>query len=198
MKSIQWRRSLIIWATILLIIISSSNANNSITDEEAAALAAANDQHEHPDPNEENYSGMVYIGRIDDDGKRTGFHVDGTHVDNGVKYIYGTGFDETHKEIEEQDLHHYNDEHYGPDSEHDIADRAHGKTREQVMHEKRAGKIDLSKGPKPFGWFEEHPLDGGMVPPKVVRVDPFFLGTFSSSCLYARFDRSVRNVQRCP
>ena len=174
MKSKQWYHSLIIWATILLIITSSSNANNSITDEEAAALAAANDQHEHPDPNEENYSGMVYIGRIDDDGKRTGFHVDGTHVDNGVKYIYGTGFDETHKEIEEQDLHHYN-EHYGPDSEHDIADRAHGKTREQVMHEKRAGKIDLSKGPKPFGWFEEHPLDGGMVPPKVVRVDPFFI-----------------------
>ena len=179
MKSIsiqsRWYHSLIIWATILLIIISLSNANNSITDEEAAALAAANDKHEHPDPNEENYPGMVYIGRIDNDGKtRTGFHIDGTHIDNGVKYIYGTGFDETHKEIEERDLHHLN-EHYGPDSEHDIADRAHGKTREQVMHEKRAGKIDLSKGPKPFGWFEEHPLDGGMVPPKVVRVDPFFI-----------------------
>jgi len=90
----------------------------------------------------------------------------------GVKYIFGTGFDETHKEIEEKDLRH---EHYGPDSVHDVADRARGKTREQILHEKRRGELDLSKGPKPFGWFEEHPLDGGSVPPKVVRVDPFFI-----------------------
>jgi formylglycine-generating enzyme required for sulfatase activity len=90
----------------------------------------------------------------------------------GIKYIFGTGFDETHKQIEEADLHH---EHYGPDSGHDVADRAHGKTREQIMHEKRIGQLDLSQGPKPFGWFEEHPLDGGCVPPKVVRVEPFFI-----------------------
>jgi hypothetical protein len=68
----------------------------------------------------------------------------------GIKYIFGTGFDETHKEIEEADMHH---EHYGPDSGHDVADRAHGKTREQILHEKRTGQLDLSKGPKPFGWF---------------------------------------------
>ncbi len=30
----------------------------------------------HPDPNEENYSGMVYVGRIDDEGKRVGFDAD--------------------------------------------------------------------------------------------------------------------------
>lgn len=70
----------------------------------------------------------------------------------GIKYIFGTGFDETHKDIEEADLHH---EHYGPDSEHDVPDRAHGKTREQILHEKRRGDLDLSKGPKPFGWFGE-------------------------------------------
>jgi len=34
---------------------------------------------------------------------------------------------------------------------HDIADRAHGKTREQVLKEMRHGKIDPKKGPKPFG-----------------------------------------------
>mmetsp|Transcript_29414 Transcript_29414/g.37964 ORF Transcript_29414/g.37964 Transcript_29414/m.37964 type:complete len:484 (+) Transcript_29414:21-1472(+) len=152
------------WAILLIIIISA----NSTTDEAESAVPINPDNEPHPDPNEENYPGMIYIGRHDHhDGKRTGFH-----TDNGVKFIYGTGFDETHKEIEEKDLHH---SHYGPDSEHDIADRAHGKTREQVLHEKRAGKIDLSKGPKPYGWFEEHPLDGGMVPPKVVRVDPFFM-----------------------
>jgi len=60
-------------------------------------------------------------------------------------------------EIEEADLHH---EHYGPDSGHDVADRAHGKTREQVLHEKRTGQLDLSKGPKPFGWFGKYIIFG--------------------------------------
>ena len=68
----------------------------------------------------------------------------------GIKYIFGTAFDETHKEIEEEDLHH---EHYGPDVERDVPDRAHGKTREQILHEARRGKLDLSQGPKPLGWF---------------------------------------------
>ena len=27
----------------------------------------------HPDPNEENYDGMIYIGRHEEDGKRMGF-----------------------------------------------------------------------------------------------------------------------------
>ena len=30
----------------------------------------------HPDPNEEDYPNMIYIGRIDDDGKRVGFEYD--------------------------------------------------------------------------------------------------------------------------
>jgi len=34
------------------------------------------DEEPHPDPNEENYTGMIYIGRLDDDGKRVGFDVD--------------------------------------------------------------------------------------------------------------------------
>mmetsp|Transcript_12697 Transcript_12697/g.27575 ORF Transcript_12697/g.27575 Transcript_12697/m.27575 type:complete len:481 (+) Transcript_12697:55-1497(+) len=129
--------------------------------------AVESDEEPHPDPNEQDHTGMIYIGRMDEEGTRVGFE-----ADNGIKYIFGTGFDETHKEIEEADLHH---EHYGPDSGHDVPDRAHGKTREQVLHEKRRGELDLTKGPKPFGWFEEHPLDGGAVPPKVVRVDPFFI-----------------------
>jgi len=132
-----------------------------------ASEAADSDEEHHPDPNEEDYSGMIYIGRMHDEGGRVGFE-----IDNGIKYIFGTGFDETHKEIEEVDLHH---EQYGPDGRHDVPDRAHGKTREQVLHEKRRGELDLSKGPKPFGWFEEHPLDGGAVPPRVVRVEPFFI-----------------------
>ncbi|KAL3801551.1 hypothetical protein HJC23_000989, partial [Cyclotella cryptica] len=144
---------------LLLVFVSSARAS--------ADPADSTDEEPHPDPNEEDYSGMVYIGRMDENGRRVGFD-----MDNGIKYIFGTSFDETHKSIAESSLAHA---HYGPDVEHDIADRSRGKTREQVLHEQRIGKLDLSQGPKPFGWFEEHPLDGGAVPPRVVRVEPFFI-----------------------
>lgn len=101
----------------------------------------------HPDPNHENYPGMIYVGRMhDDDETRIGFEND----DNGIKYIFGTGFDETHKLIEEKDLEHG---HVGADVMHDVADRTrgNGKTREQVLKEMRHGKIDPKRGPKPFG-----------------------------------------------
>jgi len=33
------------------------------------------EEEDHPDPNEEHHEGMVYIGRLDDDGQtRVGFH----------------------------------------------------------------------------------------------------------------------------
>jgi hypothetical protein len=97
----------------------------------------------HPDPNEEHYEGMIYVGRRDHLGRRLGFD-----VDNGIKFIFGTGFDETHKEIEERDLHH---EHYGPDAHHDVADRAVAtKTREEVLRERRHNQVS-NEGPKPFG-----------------------------------------------
>jgi len=121
----------------------------------------------HPDPNDEHYDGMIYVGRKDADGRRIGFE-----VDNGIKYIFGTGFDESHKEIEEADLHH---ERYGPDAFHDVADRSHQKTREEVLRERRHGKVEAGMMPKPFGHVDTHPLDGGVMPPKVVHVDPFFL-----------------------
>mmetsp|Transcript_19802 Transcript_19802/g.27838 ORF Transcript_19802/g.27838 Transcript_19802/m.27838 type:complete len:494 (+) Transcript_19802:1039-2520(+) len=123
----------------------------------------------HPDPNEENYEGMVYVGRLDDNGKRVGFE-----RDNGIRYIFGTGFDESHKEIEEEDLHH---KHYGPDASHDMASRGHNnKSREQVLREQRHGDPNkIAEGPKPFGHHETHPLDGGRNPPLVVHVDPFFM-----------------------
>mmetsp|Transcript_8778 Transcript_8778/g.11044 ORF Transcript_8778/g.11044 Transcript_8778/m.11044 type:complete len:490 (-) Transcript_8778:152-1621(-) len=117
----------------------------------------------HPDPNDENYDGMIYIGRKEEDGSRMSFD-----KNNGIKYIFGTSFDSTHKDIEEKDLHI---PHSGPDIDHDLPI----KTREQILMEKRHGKIDLSEGPKPFGHVDTHELDGGATPPKVVHVDPFFL-----------------------
>lgn len=121
----------------------------------------------HPDVNEEDHPGMVYVGRKHHhDGSRIGFEED----DNGVRYIFGTSFDETHKEIEEKDLRH------GHRSAFDVADRAHGtKTREEILRERRHGKVDHKRGPKPFGHVDVHELDGGVVPPKVVHVDPFFI-----------------------
>merc|ERR1719491_1518883 len=85
----------------------------------------------HPDPNDEDHPGMIFIGRhegeTEEDKRRVGFE-----HDNGIKYIFGTGFDETHKEIEEKDLHHHS-----TNALHDLADRGHDtKTREEVLKER--------------------------------------------------------------
>jgi len=142
------------------------------------------EEEDHPDPNEEHHEGMVYIGRLDDDGQtRVGFH-----EPNGIKYIFGTGFDETHKEIEERDLHH---DHYGANTLHDLADRAHGLIHEKIPKEKLHRPINPD-GPKPFGWVDTHPLDGGVVPPKVVHVDPFFMDeTPVTNKQFAKFVRAT-------
>lgn len=129
----------------------------------AAAAEATNEDTElgsalgpHPDPNEEDYPNMIYMGANET-------HRIGHDQPNGIRYIFGTSFDETHKEIEEKDLllHHQREDADMP------------KTREQVMAE-RHGVVN-PEGPKPFGHHDVHELDGGATPPKVVNVDPFFL-----------------------
>lgn len=101
----------------------------------------------HPDPNDEQYEGMIYIGRHYHNGTRVGFD-----QDNGIKYIFGTSFDESHKQIQEHDLHHdaFNKHHYQHHTS-DLADRNHPtKTREQVLKEQRHKPLS-ERGPKPFG-----------------------------------------------
>lgn len=123
---------------------------------------------DHPDPNDEHYDGMMYVGRHDENGRRIGLD----QHDNGVRFIFGTSFDETHKELEEKDL-----AHHPLRPVHDIPDHE----REQKLRDRRHGKVltDPKTGqalqPKPFGHVDEHPLDGGVVPPTIVHVDPFFL-----------------------
>lgn len=141
------------------------------------ATVTANDYSEfnanldpHPNPNEEHYDNMIYVGRMmhnKEKDARIGFD-----VDNSIKYIFGTGFDESHEGSEEQDLHH---EHYGSDAHNDLPQHKSEKTRENVLQEKRHGERNVDSGPKPFGYTQEHPLDGGAVPPKEVCVEPFFL-----------------------
>lgn len=118
----------------------------------------------HPDPNDEHYENMIYVGRHDAvTGRRIGFEND----DNGIRYIFGTGFDESHKEIEERDLekHHLTPVHEFPERD-----------REALLKERRHKPISET-GPKPFGHVDTHELDGGVVPVKVVHVDPFFMDT---------------------
>ena len=114
----------------------------------------------HPDPNDEHYDHMIYVGKHDAEGRRVGFD-----QDNGIAYIFGTSFDESHRAIEEHDL-----IHHPKTSVHDLPEHR----RDELLHQRRHGKVH-PEGPKPFGHVETHPLDGGVVPPKVVHVDPFFL-----------------------
>jgi len=136
----------------------------------------------HPDPNEEHYPNMIYVGRMChmNSTRRLGFD-----VENGVKFIFGTSFDESHKEIEEKDLLHH-------ENLHDLADRGHKrKTREEILKSRRHKEIN-PKGPKPFGHVEIHPLDGGVMPPKVVEVFPFFMdATLVTNQEFSKFVRST-------
>ena len=129
----------------------------------------------HPDPNEEHYPGMHYVGKVyieEDHGPelakrpRMGFD-----QDNMVRYIFGTAFDYEHHSVEEHYLLHHPHALDEPDAMHDIADRAHGLEQARQKHRHR----DPQTQPQRFGQVDTHPLDGGVTPPKIVRVDPFFL-----------------------
>ena len=176
---------------LLLIVLVSSQVDLVISADSFEDIEAGSDGEDdgefgtnlepHPDPNDEDHEGMIYIGRYsdehDENKKRIGFH-----QDNAVKYIFGTSFDESHKEIEEIDLQQNRHQGGGNSSrdnshgaEHDLPQ--HRKTRDEILFEQRHKKVG-SEGPKPFGFSETHELDGGVMPPKVVRVEPFFLDQY--------------------
>lgn len=121
--------------------------------------------HVYPESDKENYKGMICVG-IDDVGKMLG-------DDDVITYIFGTGFDKHHQAILEEDLYHL---HYGPDSLHDIASRSWKSNSEKNLNRRKIRRLnDIPQGPKPFGYHDIHPLDGGRDPPVVVSVDPFFM-----------------------
>ncbi|GKY90836.1 hypothetical protein MPSEU_000056400 [Mayamaea pseudoterrestris] len=119
----------------------------------------------HPDPNDEHHQNMVYVGRHDADGRR----MSRMH-DNSIKYIFGTSYDDNHRQIDEDALQHFD----GPDVWHDLPKHDHRKTRAQVLKEQRHSQVS-ERGPKPFGHVDTHRLDGGVVPAQVVSVEPFFI-----------------------
>jgi len=163
MAFVRFVRLSFLWRLLLLLFQSSVSQESDQNHEDFDDEEWGANVEPHPDPNEEDHQGMIYIGRFDESKKRVGFD-----EDNGVKYIFGTSFDESHKYIEEEDLRH---EQSGPNAYSDLPGT---KTREEALQERRHKKID-QEGPKPFGHVETHELDGGVVPPKVVAVDPFFL-----------------------
>ena len=57
---------------------SESSFDNVLDDEEFVGSALD----PHPDPNDENYEGMIYIGRHEEDGTRMGFD-----KNNGEKLV---------------------------------------------------------------------------------------------------------------
>lgn len=160
---------------VLSVSVSLVSASNGAD----AAADSATIVEPHPNPNDEDHDGMIYMGRlsyVDDTDGVSGRHSRlGHDVDNSIRYLFGTSFDDQHKDILEQDLQH---EHYGPNVDKDIADRdtkrKNGKTREQVLQERRHNKVD-KQGPKPFGHVDINSLDGGVTPVIAVRVEPFFL-----------------------
>ena len=173
-------RIALVWWLLLPIVLASSLVDPVTSDDSVKDAEAGEDDDEwgaslepHPDPNDEDYEGMIYIGRFEQEENtktRVGFH-----EDNAVRYIFGTSFDESHKEIEEIDLlHHHDHHHHGDASGSDRDLPQNRKTRDEILFERRHKKVD-SQGPKPFGYSETHELDGGIMPPKVVRVEPFFL-----------------------
>jgi formylglycine-generating enzyme len=203
-------------------INSPTIVENSSHDKDAILLQVPNEEEErhdnddqlqhalpHPDPNQEDYPGMIYIGRMmqhddddyqDDATSTTGDkkkHRVGWHTDNAVRYIFGTSFDDSHRAIAEKDLAHRDN---WTALLADIADRAHvPKSRDEVLRERALhgnvsahGNNNNNKMPRPFGHVDTHPLDGGVVPPKVVRVEPFFLdATLVTNADYSQFVAST-------
>jgi sulfatase modifying factor 1 len=142
--------------TLVLISCSVITSASAKKKNDSVELGSALDP--HPDPNEEDYPRMIYMGATNETHRIT------HDQPNGIKYIFGTSFDTTHKEIEEKDLLLHHQHSSGNDMP---------KTREEIMKE-RHGQVNPD-GPKPFGYHDVHELDGGATPPKVVHVDPFFL-----------------------
>lgn len=138
------------------VLVAAVNANELQDPEIGSALDP------HPDPNDESHPSMIYIGATE------GHPIHGRRIPasepNGIRFIFGTSFDETHKDIEEKDLDLRNNHTHFQDLP---------RSREEIIKQ-RHGEVS-PEGPKPFGYHDTHELDGGMLPPKVVYVDPFWL-----------------------
>lgn len=179
-----------LWVLLLVLVLVHPGRARDAASANADDVEWGANLEDHPDPNDEHHEGMIYVGRHDaETGRRLGYG----QGDNGVRYIFGTGFDESHRSIAEEEL-----ERHPLLPVHDIPEP----DRERVLRERRHGTVHavgldgdggrLAATPKPFAHVEEHPLDGGAVPPKVVHVDPFFLdATLVTNKEFGKFVRAT-------
>lgn len=71
-QSLMHTKHIAFYLLLCTILYASAIATVNVND----VLAVGDEEEQHPDPNDENYPGMIYIGRMDDDGKRVGFNAD--------------------------------------------------------------------------------------------------------------------------
>ena len=159
-------RTIMIFFVLSLVLFCAAAANEIVVENESDSATAA-ELPPHPDLNEEDHEGMIYVGRL---CHETGRRLSADH-DNTVRYVFGTAFDDSHKSMELADLQHQATS--GPDIDHDLPHAA-TKTREQVLKERRHKNLTQA-GPVPFGHVETHALDGGVTPVQAVAVQPFWL-----------------------
>ena len=62
--------------SLTMLLISSSLIYVSANEDDIEDVEYGSALDPHPDPNDENYEGMIYIGRHDVEGRRVGFDQD--------------------------------------------------------------------------------------------------------------------------
>jgi formylglycine-generating enzyme required for sulfatase activity len=170
-----WRSAILALWSLTSGVLATNRVNAGDTQDESQGY----DDKAYPDPNEEDYPGMIYVGKLlytggeddDVDGATTRQPREGFGTDNMVRYVFGTAFDYEHASVEEHYLLHHPHDDDGQEL-HDVADRAHGLAQARERHRHRQ---HVATEPKPFGHVDTNPVDGGVTPPRIVRVDPFFL-----------------------
>jgi formylglycine-generating enzyme len=170
-----------------------------------SSSSSSTDTNNHPDLNDHDHEGMVFIGRL---CHETGRRLSADH-DNTIRYVFGTSF--VQETIHETNEDEWNAAHWSTvidasmlrhnhnGSLHDLPS-GHGrdveKTREQVLRERQErhdaaiaqGKEPPLVGPIPFGHVDTHPLDGGVVPVLAVAVEPYWLdATPVTNAQFAKF-----------
>jgi sulfatase modifying factor 1 len=163
MQSFTLTRLLLLLLSLLLFVAASSNTNTDDNDDELGANLDP-----HPDPNDEHYEGMIYVGRHCNE---TGRRLSKDH-DNSVTYLFGTSF------VENTDATH--------NEQHQLQQQS--VSQQDLPQRRRHLDVIPDALPKPFGHVGEHALDGGVTPPKLVSVEPFFLdATLVTNRAFAAF-----------
>lgn len=179
-----WRLALV-GSLVAVAVASIQDDNNNKENEDD------DDVPPHPDLNEENHDGMVFIGRL---CHRTGRRLS-ADSDNTIRYVFGTSFVEDEQEnnitiissnnsepteiLPQEQQQHWSE--YILDSHalkhSDLPGQSSSTpTKPQTKTvTKRHRHNEKKKGLVPFGHVDTHALDGGVTPVRAVAVEPFWM-----------------------